>query len=115
MLVRTDRVTSGMFSHPTPGIDEKHRTESKGRIYKHSSKVNMVTEAGRKYFYKYASYFSPGISFHTGTWWSDTGKRRGSVASKPNTYGCIRMYDSAAKWIYNNVTMRSSVVVTNNY
>ena len=115
VLKRTDRVSTGMFSHPTPGIDEKHRSASKGRIYKKDSKVNMVTEDGRKYFYKYASYFSPGISFHTGTWWSDTGKRRGSVASKPNTYGCIRMYDGAAKWIYDHVDKQTSVVVTNNF
>ncbi|MBR3330062.1 MAG: L,D-transpeptidase family protein [Mogibacterium sp.] len=115
VLQRTDRVTTGMFSHPTPGIDEKHRSASKGRIYKKDGRVNMVTEQGRKYYYKYASYFSPGISFHTGTWWSDTGKRRGSVASKPNTYGCIRMYDKAAKWVYDHIPKQSSVVVTNNY
>ncbi len=115
VLQRSDRVSSGMFSHPTPGIDEKHRSAKKGRIYEKKGKVNMVTEAGRPYYYINASYFSPGISFHSGTWWSDTGKRRGSVASKPNTYGCIRMYDKAAKWIYSNIPKQTSVVVTNNY
>ena len=40
VLQRSDRVSTGMFSHPTPGIDEKHRTSTKGRIYKRESKVN---------------------------------------------------------------------------
>ena len=115
VLKRTDRATSGMFSHPTPGIDEKHRSAKKGRIYEKKGRVNMVTQDGRPYYYINASYFSPGISFHSGTWWSDTGKRRGSVAKKPNTYGCIRMHDGAAKWVYNNVPKSTSVVVTNNY
>ena len=115
VLQRSDRVSTGMFSHPTPGIDEKHRGAKKGRIYEKKGRVNMVTEQGRPYYYINASYFSPGISFHSGTWWSDTGKRRGSVAKKPNTYGCIRMYDKAAKWVYNNIPKSTSVVVTNNY
>lgn len=112
VLVRTDRVTSGRFSHPTPGISQANRSAHRGQIYKHKSKVTMVTETGRQYYFKKASYFAPGISFHTGTWWSNNGKRRGTVTSKPGTYGCIRMYDGGAAYIY-KLPLHTSVVVTN--
>ena len=72
----------------------------------------MVTEQGRQYYFKKASYFAPGISFHTGTWWASNGKRRGTVTSKPGTFGCIRMYDKGAAYIY-KLPMHTSVVVTN--
>ena len=110
-LVRSDRCTTGRFSHMTPQLHEKNRTSKRGVIYRRKGRANMVTEQGRKYFFRNASYFSPGVSFHTGTWWSDTGKRRGSVAKKPNTWGCVRMHDSAAKWVYSNVPKGTSVVV----
>lgn len=110
-LLRSDRVTTGRFSHMTAQLNENNRTSKRGQIYKRKGRANMVTEEGRKYFFRYASYFSPGVSMHTGTWWTDTGKRRGSVTSKPNTWGCVRMYDSAAKWVYKNVPKGSSVVV----
>ena len=112
VLVRTDRATTGRFSHPTPGISQANRSAHRGQIYKRKSKVFMVTEAGRQYYFKNASYFAPGISFHTGTWWANNGKRRGTVTSKPSTFGCIRMYDSAAAYIY-KLPMHTSVVVTN--
>lgn len=111
-LVRTDRTTTGRFSHPTPEITEAKRASKYGQIYKKYGRVNMVTEQGRNYFYRYASYFAPGVSYHTGTWWSDTGRRRGAVTTQPNTYGCIRMYDASAKWVYNNVPLNTSVIVT---
>ncbi|MBR3330060.1 MAG: L,D-transpeptidase family protein [Mogibacterium sp.] len=110
-LVRSDRVTTGRFSHRTPYLNDKNRTEKRGQIYKRRGKVNMVTEEGRKYYFRNASYFSPGVSLHTGTWWA-SGKRRGSVAKKPNTWGCVRMHDGAAKWIYHNVPMHTSVIVS---
>jgi lipoprotein-anchoring transpeptidase ErfK/SrfK len=110
-LVRSDRVTTGRFSHRTPYLNDKNRTAKRGQIYKRRGKVNMVTEEGNKYYFRNASYFSPGVSLHTGTWWA-SGKRRGSVASKPNTWGCVRMHDGAARWIYRNVPMHSSVIVS---
>ena len=112
VLKRTDRATTGRFSHPTPGISQANRSAKRGQVYKRRSKVMMVTEDGRQYYFKKASYFAPGISFHTGTWWASSGKRRGSVAKKPGTYGCIRMYDKGAAYIY-KLPMHTSVVVTN--
>ena len=111
-LVRTDRVTTGRFSHPTPGIDEAHRSSNRGQIYKREPLVYMVTENGRQYYYRNASYFAPGVSFHTGTWWLDNGARRGTVESKPGTFGCIRMYEEGAGFIY-TLPMHTSVIVTN--
>ena len=111
-LVRTDRVTTGRFSHPTPGIDEVHRASNRGQIHKRESLVYMVTENGRWYYYRNASYFAPGVSFHTGTWWLDTGARRGTVEKKPGTFGCIRMYEEGAGYIY-TLPMHTSVIVTN--
>ena len=110
-LLRSDRVTTGRFSHRTPYLNDKNRTEKRGQIYKRRGKVNMVTEEGNKYYFRTASYFSPGVSLHTGTWWA-SGKRRGSVAKKPNTWGCVRMHDGAARWIYHNVPMHTSVIVS---
>ena len=112
VLIHTDRATTGRFSHPTPGISQANRSAHRGQIYKRKGKVMMVTEQGRQYYFKKASYFAPGISFHTGTWWANNGKRRGSVASKPGTFGCIRMYDKGAAYIY-KLPMHTSVVVTN--
>ena len=110
-LLRSDRVTTGRFSHRTPYLNDSNRTEKRGQIYKRRGKVNMVTEQGKKYYFRTASYFSPGVSLHTGTWWA-SGKRRGSVAKKPNTWGCVRMHDGAARWIYHNVPMHTSVIVS---
>ena len=112
VLIRTDRVTTGRFSHPTPGISETHRESNRGQIYKREPLVYMVTENGRWYYYRNASYFAPGVSFHTGTWWCDTGARRGTVEKKPATFGCIRMYEEGAKYIY-GLPMHTSVIVTN--
>ena len=112
VLIHTDRATTGRFSHPTPGISQANRSAHRGQIYKRKGKVMMVTEQGRQYYFKKASYFAPGISFHTGTWWANNGKRRGSVASKPGTFGCIRMYDKGAAYIY-KLPMHTGVVVTN--
>ncbi|MBR3330061.1 MAG: fibronectin type III domain-containing protein [Mogibacterium sp.] len=111
-LVRTDRVTTGRFSHPTPGIDEAHRSSNRGQIYKREPLVYMVTESGRQYYYRNASYYAPGVAFHTGTWWLDTGARRGTVENKPGTFGCIRMYEEGAGFIY-TLPMHTSVIVTN--
>ena len=112
VLIHTDRATTGRFSHPTPGISQANRKSNRGQIYKHKGKVMMVTEQGRQYYFKKASYFAPGISFHTGTWWANNGKRRGTVTSKPGTFGCIRMYDKGAAYVY-KLPMHTSVVVTN--
>ena len=111
-LIRTDRVTTGRFSHPTPGIDEEHRSSNRGQIYKREPIVYMVTENGRQYYYRDASYYAPGVAFHTGTWWLDNGKRRGTVEKKPGTFGCIRMYEEGAGYIY-SLPMHTSVVITN--
>ena len=111
-LVRTDRVTTGRFSHPTPGIDEVHRSSNRGQIFKREPLVYMVTESGRQYYYRNASYYAPGVAFHTGTWWLDTGARRGTVENKPGTFGCIRMYDEGAGFIY-TLPMHTSVIVSN--
>lgn len=112
VCIRTDRATTGRFSHPTPGISQANRSAKRGQVYKRKSKVMMVTEQGRQYYFKKASYFAPGISFHTGTWWANNGKRRGTVTSTPGTFGCIRMYDKGAAYIY-KLPMHTSVVVTN--
>lgn len=111
-LIRTDRVTTGRFSHPTPGIDEAHRSSNRGQIYKREPLVYMVTESGRQYYYRNASYYAPGVAFHTGTWWLDTGARRGTVENKPGTFGCIRMYEDGAGYIY-TLPLHTSVIVTN--
>lgn len=104
-LKKTFRVTSGRFSHYT-------KPSQKG-ISKKRAKVFMVDETGRRYFYKYASYFNSGVSFHSGTWWENGSTR--NVLNKhgtTKTYGCLRMYTSDAKWIYKNVPMNTMVVVT---
>ncbi|MBQ6315217.1 MAG: L,D-transpeptidase [Mogibacterium sp.] len=105
-LDRTYRVTTGRFSHPTSAYQTG--------IFKKKAKVFKVTEKGKRYYFKYASYFGSGVSFHTGTWWAASNKRRGSVvkSGKPGTFGCLRMYTDEAHWIYENVPMDSMTVVT---
>ena len=43
-LLRSDRVTTGRFSHRTPTLTEENRKERRGQIYKRRGKVNMTTE-----------------------------------------------------------------------
>ena len=73
----------------------------------------MVTEKGKRYYYKYASYFASGVSFHTGTWWKSNNKVRGVMNSKgvPQTFGCLRMANGDAEWIYNHIPINTTVIV----
>ena len=111
LLVHTDRITTGKFSHPT-------RSSETSGIYtinkKKAGKVWMVQENGKRYYFTHASYITKGVSFHTGTWWA-SGKKRGTVikSGKPGTYGCIRMYTDGAKYIFANTTLnKTGVIVT---
>lgn len=98
------RVTTGRFSHKTAPYHSA--------ISKKKAKVWMVTEKGKRYYYKTASYFASGVSFHTGTWWAN-GKVRGVMNKKgvPQTFGCLRMANSEAGWIYNHVPVGTTVIV----
>ena len=103
-LSKRFRVTTGRFSHKTAPYHSA--------ISKKKGKVWMVTEKGKRYYYKTASYFASGVSFHTGTWWAN-GKVRGVMNQKgvPQTFGCLRMANSEAGWIYNNVPVGTTVIV----
>ena len=102
---RNFRVTTGRFSHLTKPYHSA--------ISQKKAKVFMVTEKGKRYYYKYASYFASGVSFHTGTWWKSNNKVRGVMNSKgvPQTFGCLRMANGDAEWIYNNIPYNTTVIV----
>lgn len=99
------RVTTGRFSHLTKPYHSA--------ISQKKAKVFMVTEKGKRYYYKYASYFASGVSFHTGTWWKSNNKVRGVMNKKgvPQTFGCLRMANGDAEWIYNHIPINTTVIV----
>ena len=104
-LSKRFRVTTGRFSHKTSAYHSK--------ISQKKDKVFMVTEKGKRYYYKYASYFASGVSFHTGTWWKSNNKVRGVMnkAGVPQTFGCLRMANGDAEWIYRNIPINTTVIV----
>ena len=56
---------------------------------------------GREYYFEYSRKFGGSGTFHTRCRWSDTGNLRNAIKRHPTTKGCCRLYDAAAKYIYN--------------
>lgn len=105
-LVKSARITSGKFQYPTKlGSYE---------IKKHQYRRDKLTDDDVPYHYFYCSFFTSGLSMHSGCYFSETGKAKNTVikSGQPNTMGCIRMYMADAKWIYNNVKTGSAVEIT---
>ncbi len=85
---------------------------------KHSSRsplgVTHVTykEAKWQYTYTYESYvthYNGRNSFHTRVHYNGGGYADATI-NKPASHGCARLYDSDAKWIYNNIPKGTTVL-----
>lgn len=63
----------------------------------------LYKKAARGSCYKYVSYFRNKNSFHTRPYGTKT-------MGRPASNGCIRMYDSAAKYIYKSIPKNTTVV-----
>ena len=102
---RCFRTTTGKFSNPTDvGLHQ---------LKKRKAKVNKKTDKGVGYYFRYGSFFTTGNSFHSGCYYM-SGKTKNVVQKngQPKTMGCVRMYLSDAKWIYNNCPLKSTVCVS---
>lgn len=70
-------------------------------IKSHVLKVEKEYRDERKYYFMYSTKFGGSGSFHTRCRWSETDSLRNSIKRHPTTKGCDRLYDAAAKYIYN--------------
>ena len=120
-LYHTDRITSGKYSQPTRSTDNAGYT--KFTITKKvPGKVWMVQENGKRYYFTTVSYVGTkigkkgSVSFHTGTWW-ESGKTRVVVskAGKPGTYGCIRMTNGGASFMYKHTHVNKTAIIITMY
>ena len=106
-LVRSSRCTTGNFLHLT-------KIGSGFEIWKRMPKrVRTFVGGTGTYWYKTVSFFSKGNSFHGVCYRSGSNKQINKVRPtlQPATKGCCRMADANAAWIYNNVPMKTKVVV----
>ncbi len=91
-LVRTKRVVVGEFRKPLSYGSGYTLGNKVGRIYR-------LNEEGRVYYFDLARGFHGSGYFHTRCKW-ENGSYRNSICSKPNTRGCIRMYNEDAQYIW---------------
>lgn len=106
-LVRSSRCVTGVFKHLT-------KIGSGFSIWKHQkTRVRNFYQSTGQYYYHNLSYFSKGNSFHTVCWRVGSGKQVNFIKKtlQPGTRGCCRMYVPDATWIYNNIPMKTKVVV----
>lgn len=66
----------------------------------HAYRTDKIHRDGREYYFLYSSKFGGSGTFHTRCRWSDTGNLRNAIKRHPTTKGCDRLYDSAAKYVY---------------
>lgn len=102
-LVRSKRVVVGEFKKPLAYGSNYSLGNRVGRVYR-------IYEDGRVYYFDKARGFHGSGYFHTRSIWEDTGKYRNSIGSKPNTRGCVRMYDEDAQYIW-DLPMDTRVVL----
>lgn len=91
-LIRTKRVVVGEFRKPLSYGSGYALGNKVGRIYR-------LNESGRLYYFDLARGFHGSGYFHTRCKW-ENGSYRNSICSKPNTRGCIRMYNEDAQYIW---------------
>lgn len=67
----------------------------------HEAKKIKIHENGREYYFLNSTKFGGSGTFHTRCRWVDTGNLRNAIKRHPTTKGCCRLYDAAAKYVYN--------------
>ncbi len=97
-LIRSEKCVTGKMSTYTP-LGEFQVTKKKYAHY-----------YGRN-FYKYLTYFRGNNKMHTRPARRKGGKYLNATMGKPLSNGCVRLTDSLAKWVYNNVPKKATVLV----
>lgn len=97
-LIRSEKCVTGKMSTYTP-LGEFNVTKKKYAHY-----------YGRN-FYKYLTYFRGDNKMHTRPARRKGGKYLNATMGKPLSNGCVRLTDSLAKWVYNNVPKKATVLV----
>lgn len=64
-----------------------------------------------KNFYKYLTYFRGDNKMHTRPARRSTGRYLDKRLGVPLSNGCVRLTDSLAKWVYNNVPKKATVLI----
>lgn len=106
-LYKSKRCVTGTFLHLT-------KIGQGFSIWKHQkTRVRNFYHSTGQYYYHNLSYFSKGNSFHTVCWRVGNNKQVNFIKKnlQPGTRGCCRMYTPDATWIYNNIPMKTKVVV----
>ena len=106
-LYKSNRCVTGTFLHLT-------KIGSGFGIWKHQkTRIRNFYHSTGQYYYHNLSYFSKGNSFHTVCWRVGSNKQVNFIKKtlQPGTRGCCRMYTPDATWIYNNIPMKTKVVV----
>lgn len=92
----------------------KFQRQTKGGFFKiksHTPKVYRISEDGRPYYFEYSSAFGGSGTFHNITRWVANDQRSASIKRVPITGGCVRLFDDAAKFIYDTVPLQSKVYI----
>lgn len=97
-LIRSEKCVTGKMSTYTP-LGKFDVTKKKYAHY-----------YGRN-FYKYLTYFRGNNKMHTRPARRKGGKYLNATMGKPLSNGCVRLTDSLAKWVYNNVPKKATVLV----
>lgn len=92
-LIKVYDCNTGNYYQPLKG----------GQYYvsSHEAMKVKVHENGREYYFRYSTKFHGSGTFHTRCRWVDTGNLRNAIKRHPTTKGCCRLYDAAAKYVYN--------------
>ena len=97
-LIRSEKCVTGKMSTYTPLGEFKVSKKKYAHYY------------GRN-FYKYLTYFRGDNKMHTRPARRKGGKYLNATMGKPLSNGCVRLTDSLAKWVYNNVPKKATVLV----
>ncbi|MBQ0041387.1 MAG: L,D-transpeptidase [Clostridiales bacterium] len=92
-LIKVYDCNTGNYYQPLKG--------GKYSITGHEFKKIKEHRNGRLYYFTYSTKFKGSGTFHTRCRWVDTGNLRNSIKRHPTTKGCCRLYDAAAKYVYN--------------
>ena len=104
--VRSFRVTTGRYDHPT-------KVSTTFETHGHQMTRERFSPNSQQYYYfNYLTFFHSKNAFHTVCYRSGTGKQINSVKSnlQPGTSGCFRMPTDGAKYIYYNLPLHTRVI-----
>ena len=110
-LYKSYRVTSGTFYHLTT-LSKNQKIHRRMGVRTRHFVAGVHKLSPSTYYMKWLSFFTKGNSFHSHCWRTGSNRQINHVKGnlQPGTKGCMRMSVANAKWIYNNIPMRTRVV-----